>query len=205
MSKFLTTKFECDCRRGPTSLCSTWCMVATAIWYTSFSGGCLQSCVPCGVSSNLVTDCSCFSATSDFVPVVRSVAAMSGCASSVVEPKSVDAKQHEETACAPDSASAASSGSGHLPSNTDMILGSSGLLDHIQKLRAEQQTLKDDKKKLAKDMKNAMKKKKRLQTRACLLSDVDLVEVLRMRKARKGGDEQTGTEQYYMLYTVPLN
>ena len=120
---------------------------------------------------------------------------MSGCASSVVEPKIVDAKQHEETACAPDSGSAASSGSGPIPANTDMIVGSSGLLDHIQKLRAEQQTLKDEKAKLAKDMKNCMKKKKRLQTRACLLSDVDLVEVLRMRKARKGADEQIIAEQ----------
>ena len=34
-------------------------------------------------------------------------------------------------------------------------------------------------------MKNAMKRKKRLQGKASQLSDTDLVEVLRMRKAKK--------------------
>ena len=41
------------------------------------------------------------------------------------------------------------------------------------------------KKKCAKDMKNALKRKKRLQGKAHQLSDADLVEVLRMRKAKK--------------------
>jgi len=39
-------------------------------------------------------------------------------------------------------------------------------------------------KKIAKDMNNAMKKKKRLQSKACQLTDADLVEVLHMRKAK---------------------
>ena len=41
-------------------------------------------------------------------------------------------------------------------------------------------------------MKNAMKRKKRLQTKASQLSDTDLVEVLRMRKAKK---DSVGTSQ----------
>ena len=44
------------------------------------------------------------------------------------------------------------------------------------------------KKTLAKDMKNTVKKKKRLQGRASQLSDADLVDVLRMRKAKKGNE-----------------
>ena len=70
-------------------------------------------------------------------------------------------------------------------------MGASGLLEKIDLLRREQQRLRDQKKKIAKDMRNAMKKKKRLQSRATLLSDIDLVEVLRMRKARRGGDTQS--------------
>ena len=66
--------------------------------------------------------------------------------------------------------------------------GRSILLEQIHDLRAQQANLKEQKAKLAKDMKNAVKKKKRLQSAASLLSDLDLVEVLRMRKARRGDD-----------------
>ena len=55
----------------------------------------------------------------------------------------------------------------------------------IKNLVYTQKALKEQKKKCAAEMKNAMKRKKRLQARASQLSDTDLVEVLRMRKAKK--------------------
>ena len=61
----------------------------------------------------------------------------------------------------------------------------SDLLQKIKDLKDTQQALKEQKKKCAQDMKNALKRKKRLQGQASQLSDADLVEVLRMRKAKK--------------------
>ena len=61
----------------------------------------------------------------------------------------------------------------------------SDLLRHIEDLRDAQKTLKEQKARCAKDMKNAMKKKKRIQNKATHLTDSDLVEVLRMRRATK--------------------
>ena len=52
----------------------------------------------------------------------------------------------------------------------------SSLLDQIHKLKADQAALKTAKAKLAKDMKNAVKRKKRLQSRAVQLSDTDLCD-----------------------------
>ena len=59
------------------------------------------------------------------------------------------------------------------------------LLQKIKDLVDTQKSLKEQKKKCAQDMKNAMKRKKRLHLKASQLSDLDLVEVLRMRKAKK--------------------
>ena len=61
----------------------------------------------------------------------------------------------------------------------------SDLLRQIEDLRDAQKTLKEQKTRCAKDMKNAMKKKKRIQNKATHLTDSDLVEVLRMRRAKK--------------------
>ena len=61
----------------------------------------------------------------------------------------------------------------------------SPLLQKIKDLIDTQKALKEQKKKCAQEMKNAMKRKKRLQGKASQLSDTDLVEVLRMRKAKK--------------------
>ena len=58
-------------------------------------------------------------------------------------------------------------------------------MQKIKELQETQRALKEQKKRCASEMKNAMKRKKRLQGRASQLSDVDLVEVLRMRKAKK--------------------
>ena len=60
----------------------------------------------------------------------------------------------------------------------------SRLLSEIKRLRETQKALQDTKKELSKQMKNAMKRKRRLQSKACLLTDADLVEVLHMRQAR---------------------
>ena len=58
-------------------------------------------------------------------------------------------------------------------------------MSSIKALQDTQKALKEQKKKCAQEMKNAMKRKKRLQGKASQLSDTDLVEVLRMRKAKK--------------------
>ena len=79
---------------------------------------------------------------------------------------------------------ASSSGSAAAVGAAASETSGSGLLAEIKKLRGTQKALKDEKKQLAKDMKNAMKKKKRLQTKAVQLTDSDLLEVLRMRKTK---------------------
>ena len=58
-------------------------------------------------------------------------------------------------------------------------------MQKIKELQETQRALKEQKKRYASEMKSAMKRKKRLQGKASQLSDVDLVEVLRMRKAKK--------------------
>ena len=63
--------------------------------------------------------------------------------------------------------------------------GGSELLKKIQELQETQRALKEQKKKCQLEIRNATKRKKRIQDRASQLSDTDLVEVLRMRKARK--------------------
>ena len=70
-------------------------------------------------------------------------------------------------------------------SSSSVLDEQSGLLQKIKDLVDTQKALKEQKKKCATDMKNAMKRKKRLQGKASQLSDTDLVEVLRMRKAKK--------------------
>ena len=59
------------------------------------------------------------------------------------------------------------------------------MLQKIKDLQDTQKALKQQTRKCALEMKNAMKRKKRLQGKACQLSDSDLVEVLRMRKEKK--------------------
>ena len=67
------------------------------------------------------------------------------------------------------------------------------MLQQIKGLVETQKALKEEKKKCAKEMKNAMKRKKRLQGKASQLSDTDLVEVLRMRKAKKASVQTADT------------
>lgn len=72
----------------------------------------------------------------------------------------------------------------------------------IEALRKEQQTLKDQKKKLQKDLRNAVRKKKRLCDRARKLSDKDLIAVLMLRKNQRqarvqvsAGDDSVGASR----------
>ena len=55
------------------------------------------------------------------------------------------------------------------------------LLNSIDRLKREQKAMKDHKKKLTKDLRNAEKRRSRLKKRARQLSDADLVAVLQMR------------------------
>lgn len=59
------------------------------------------------------------------------------------------------------------------------------LLPEIARLKAERQTLRDQRKKLAKDLKNAERKRSRLKKRAKLLTDSDLVAVMMLRVAER--------------------
>ena len=65
------------------------------------------------------------------------------------------------------------------------ILPKDPLGAQIEALRKEQQEMKDKKKKLQKDLRNAERKKRRLSERARKLSDKDLVAVLMMRKNQR--------------------
>jgi hypothetical protein len=56
------------------------------------------------------------------------------------------------------------------------------LMDSIRKLKEQQAVIKAEKQRVAKELKNACKRRNRLKKRARQLTDVDLVEVLQMRK-----------------------
>ena len=68
-------------------------------------------------------------------------------------------------------------------------------MQKIKELADVQKALKDQRKKCSAEMKNAMKRKKRLQEKASQLSDGDLVEVLRMRKAKKESAQTSQTTE----------
>jgi hypothetical protein len=55
-------------------------------------------------------------------------------------------------------------------------------MDSIRKLKEQQAAIKAEKQRVAKELKNACKRRNRLKKRARQLTDVDLVEVLQMRK-----------------------
>lgn len=61
----------------------------------------------------------------------------------------------------------------------------SNLSEQIQKLKMEQQAAKLLRKRLAREVKNAEKKRRRLKSKASLLTDEDLVAVLRLRQQAK--------------------
>ena len=56
------------------------------------------------------------------------------------------------------------------------------LMESIKRLKEQQSAMKAAKKELQKELKNACKRKNRLKKRARQLTDMDLLEVLQMRK-----------------------
>jgi molecular chaperone GrpE (heat shock protein) len=66
---------------------------------------------------------------------------------------------------------------------------SQNLLSVISELKAEQKRMRDEKKALSKDLKNAQRKKRRLQARARQLSNDDLLTVLLMRDSNAAESE----------------
>ena len=83
-----------------------------------------------------------------------------------------------------DLATAAANMTGALPED--------GLTASIQELKKQQNALREQKAKLAKDLRNAERRKKRLRTRARQLTDEDLVQVLMLRKQQR--NERPSTE-----------
>ena len=66
-----------------------------------------------------------------------------------------------------------------------------GLTRQIAELKAQQAQMLEQKKRLAKDIRNAERKRKRIKDRARQLTDEDLVAVLMMRKEiKRAPDEQ---------------
>lgn len=59
------------------------------------------------------------------------------------------------------------------------------LKSQISTLKAEQKTLSNSKKAVAKELHNAVRRKKRLRTKVQNLTDEDLVEVLRQRNEKR--------------------
>ena len=67
------------------------------------------------------------------------------------------------------------------PVNTE----GASLVPEIARLKKEQAALRDQKKRLAKDLKNAEKRRSRLKKRAKLLTNTDLVAVMMLRVAER--------------------
>ena len=59
------------------------------------------------------------------------------------------------------------------------------LVPEIARLKSEQTALREQRKKLARDLKNAEKRRSRLKKRAKLLTDTDLVAVMMLRVAER--------------------
>lgn len=62
------------------------------------------------------------------------------------------------------------------------------ILPAIARLRQEQRRLREERKAVAKALKNAEKRRTRLKRRACKLTDEDLMTVMKMRSEERGAD-----------------
>ena len=77
-------------------------------------------------------------------------------------------------------------------------LKNKSLAESIMALQEEQEKLRADRKRVQKDLKNAPRRKRRLQGKAHQLTNTDLLEVLLMRQADKAepaSQEVAGTEE----------
>ena len=84
---------------------------------------------------------------------------------------------------------------GHASKAEKAAVGKSGsggkavnLLDDIRRLKEEQKALKDQKKVLTKTLKNALRRRTRLQKKAKMLSEQDILDVWRMRNEKPLAD-----------------
>jgi septal ring factor EnvC (AmiA/AmiB activator) len=100
-------------------------------------------------------------------------------ASAIAEPTAASDEVASSAALAALAASAAAPTPGH--SVTVPLFESEALETAIARLKAEQKAMKEKKRKIHKDLKNAEKRRSRLKKRARQLSDADLVAVLQMR------------------------
>jgi len=71
---------------------------------------------------------------------------------------------------------------GHVVAAQDVSPRKESLIESIKRLKDQQSAMKAAKKELQKELKNACKRKNRLKKRARQLTDLDLLEVLQMRK-----------------------
>ena len=85
---------------------------------------------------------------------------MSGPEDNALAPRDLQVEQEEVTVPSQGSSSAASGHADSGEADADPAVGKSALLIKIQKLRADQQLLQDQRKILAKNIKGAQKKKK---------------------------------------------
>ena len=65
------------------------------------------------------------------------------------------------------------------------VLDKDTLTEYLQKLKTEQQAAKQERRKLATEIRNAERRKSRLKKRAKLLTDDDLLQVLMIRKSAR--------------------
>ena len=106
-------------------------------------------------------------------------ASAEGTACAIQESSTADDEMASSTALAPLAASSAATTLRH--SVTVPLFESEALESAIARLKSEQKTMKEKKKQIHKDLKNAEKRRSRLKKRARQLSDADLVAVLQMR------------------------
>ena len=69
------------------------------------------------------------------------------------------------------------------------------LTDDILKLREEQIAVRNERKRIQKDLKNAQRRKRRLKEKARQLTDQDLLAVLLLRQKEKSDGESAAKEQ----------
>ena len=69
------------------------------------------------------------------------------------------------------------------------VLDKDTLTEHLLRLKEEQQVAKDERRKLAADIRNAERRKNRLRKRAKMLTGEDLLQVLMIRKTARQTQE----------------
>ena len=81
----------------------------------------------------------------------------------------------------------------------------SGLAQRIQQLKDEQAALRDHKKSISKELRNASRRTTRLRAKARQLTDEDLVHVLMMRKERRDARSTNGCPSAHNVELTTLS